>query len=55
MLWSAEFEWAEMQNPWTTFPIKKRINTDLFIDRMAALYKVDGRIRGENVTRVVNH
>jgi len=40
-------------SPVMTFPIKKRINTELFIDRMAALYVVDGRIK--NVVRAVNH
>jgi len=43
------------ENPVTTFPIKKRSNTDLFIDKMAALYIVDGRIKNEHVVRVVNH
>jgi len=33
--------------------IKKRIDTELFIDRTAALYKVDGQIK--HVVRVVNH
>jgi len=32
-----------------TFPIKKRINTELFVDRMAAFYVVDGWIKDENV------
>jgi len=36
-----------------TFPIKKRINTELFIDRTAALYIVNGRIR--NIERVFKH
>jgi len=34
-----------MQNPVITFPIKERINTELFIDKTAALYIVDGRIK----------
>jgi len=29
----------------TTFPIKKRINADLFFDRIAALYIGESRIR----------
>jgi len=35
-----------------TLPIDKRINNGLFIDRMAAIYIVDGQIK--NVVRVVN-
>jgi len=31
-----------------TFPIKKIINPELFIDKMAALYKRDIRIRDGN-------
>jgi len=34
MLWSED----KMQNPVMTFPIKKRINTELFIERRPALY-----------------
>jgi len=39
--------WVEKTggNPVMTFPIKKRINTELFIDRMAALYKGETLIR----------
>jgi len=33
------------ENPTMTFTIKKSINMELFIDRMAALYIVDGWIR----------
>jgi len=36
-----------------TFPIKKRINTKLFIERMAALFLQNGMIN--NTVRVVNH
>jgi len=36
------------------FPIKKRINTELCIDRTAALYIMDGCIKCEN-RRVFNH
>jgi len=32
--------------PLMTFPIKKRINNELFIDRMAALYMGETPIRG---------
>jgi len=42
-------------NPVMTFTIKKRINTELFIENTAALYMVDGRIKDEHVVRVVNH
>jgi len=34
-------------NQVTTFPIKKRINTELFIDRTATLYMVETQIREE--------
>jgi len=34
-------------NPVMTFPIKKRINTEQFLDITVALYKVDGRIDQE--------
>jgi len=37
------------------FPIKKRINTDLFIDKMAAPYIVAGQIKDEHVAKVTNH
>jgi len=40
-----------MKYPVTTFPIMGKIYTILFIDRMAALYKVDGWIK--IVVRVV--
>jgi len=30
------------ENPVMTLPIKKRINTELFIDKRAALYKLNG-------------
>jgi len=33
------------QNPIMTFPIKKRISTDLFIDRKHELYIHKGRIK----------
>jgi len=42
-----------MINPGMTFPMKKRINTELLVDRMAALSIVNGRIK--NVARVVKH
>jgi len=35
--------------------IKKIINTELFIDRMAALYMLDGQINEKDLVRVVNH
>jgi len=37
------------ENPVTTFPIKKRSNTELFIDEWAALYIQDGvpKLSGE--------
>jgi len=54
MLWSV---WRERvsrdANPVMTFPIKKRINNELFIDRTAAIYNLNGRIK--NVVREVNH
>jgi len=37
-----------------TFFIKKRIDTELFIDRTTALYIVDGQIKDENVVMAVN-
>jgi len=38
--------WEDVsENPKTTFTIKKSINADLFIDRSAALYTEDTRIR----------
>jgi len=43
------------ENPEMTFPIKKRVNTELFIGKTAALYIANGRIKDENVVRVVNH
>jgi len=59
MLWSEESEWAvvgERCKPAVVvFPIKKRFNTELFIDTKAAVYLVDGRIKGENIMTVVNH
>jgi len=45
MLWS---DVSRDANPSKTFAIKKRINTELFTDRMAALYIADGRIKDEN-------
>jgi len=41
MLWSGKIVYEsirerECENPVMTFPIKKRINTELFIDRAAA-------------------
>jgi len=36
------------ENPVMTFPIKRRINTKLFIDRMQKLYITIGGIRNEN-------
>jgi len=48
VLWSEESSqdgsWKN-ENPVMSFPIKRRINTDLFIDRMAALYLVESWIR----------
>jgi len=38
------------KNPVMTFPIKKRTSTELFNDRMAALYK--GKIRIRVVTNI---
>jgi len=41
VLWSEERMcegWVCLENPVMTFPIKKRINTELFIERMAALF-----------------
>jgi len=35
----------ECGNAVKTFPIKKRINTELFIDRMAAFYKEKTLVR----------
>jgi len=35
MLWSEESGWKPAM---MTFPIKKRINTEFFIDKRAALY-----------------
>jgi len=43
---------SEDANPVMTFPTKKKFNTELFIERMVALNKVNGRIK--NVVRVVN-
>jgi len=39
--------WRERmcENPMMTFPIKKRIHTELFIDRTAALYILESWIR----------
>jgi len=34
------------ENPVVIFPIRKRINTELFMDRMAALYLGETPIRG---------
>jgi len=46
-------EWVSRDaNPVMPFPIEKRINTELYIDKMAALYIVDGQIK--NVVRMVN-
>jgi len=42
-------------NPAMTLAIKKRSNTELFIDRMGVLHVEDGRIKEENVVMVVNH
>jgi len=33
------------ENTVMTFAIKKRINTELFIDKTAVIYKVDGHIK----------
>jgi len=38
-----------------TLPIKRRINTELFIDRTAALYVLASKIKDENVVRLVYH
>jgi len=46
MLWPEESEWVGVRvewNPSGEIPIKKRINTELFIHKMAALYSVDGQ------------
>jgi len=40
-------------NPVMTFPIKKRVKTELIGDRTAALYIVYDQIK--NATRVVKH
>jgi len=53
VLWSEES--GRDANSMMTFPIKKRINTELFIDRTAVLYIMEGRIKDENVVREVNH
>jgi len=45
MLWSEESVWVDIQNPKLTFPTEKKINTKLFIDRMAAPYAVNGGIK----------
>jgi len=37
--------WQTRANPMVTFPTKKRINTQLFIDRTATLYIGDTQIR----------
>jgi len=42
-------------NPAMTLPIKKRSNTEWFIDGMGFLYAEEGWIKDENVVRVVNH
>jgi len=46
----AELHESKIGNPMMTFPIKKRINTEPFIDRAAALYKWKNRIRDKNIT-----
>jgi len=38
-----------------TFPIKKRINPELFVMKKAALNIVDGRIKDEHVVMVAKH
>jgi len=38
-----------------TFTNKKRIKTELFIDRKVALYKVDGRVKGKHREGVENN
>jgi len=43
------------ENSVMIFPIKKRINTELFMDKMAALFMADGQIKDELIVRVVNH
>jgi len=43
VLWSGEMS-ANVENPVMTFLIKKRINTELFIDEVAALQIQETRI-----------
>jgi len=52
MLWPEEAEWVGFEikeNPVMTFPIKNSINTELFIDKTAALYILVGLIKDENM------
>jgi len=35
------------ENPVMTFPIKKRINTELFIDKSAALFMLNGECKNQ--------
>jgi len=44
ILWAEESVQVKMQNPVVAFPITKRINAELFVDWMADLDLVDGRI-----------
>jgi len=37
-----EAESNKLESQWMTFPIKRRINTELFIDRNKGLYKQKG-------------
>jgi len=54
MLWSEENERVAMQNPAVTFPSKKIINTELFIDERSALYMVDDRIKNLVIVVITN-
>jgi len=42
----------EKGNPVMIFPTKKRINTELFIDKTAALYKGISQIRDKTANRL---
>jgi len=50
-LWTEESEWVKMQNPIITFPTRKRISTELFVEKAEALYKADGRINDESLVQ----
>jgi len=53
MLWSEDSVRDEMQNPVVTCPIKKTINTELFIDRKGNILWWDHKMRTKE--RGVNH